>query len=349
MSNWYTTREAVKRAADIKGSDLDASVDSCIDQASREIEGLTHRRFIPISATRYYPWPQRDPRRFYVLHLDEDLLSVDTNGLTREGDDATAIAATDFFLEPANLGPPYSRIEIDLASSAYFASKDTHQRAVRVTGSWGYGNDTIAAGTLAEADDGSETALDVSDGSLIDVGDTLLIGSEQFFVSGRSTLDTGANTNGALTATRSQTTVTVTDGTKVKAGEMVLINSERFYVQSVTGNDLAVIRAYDGTTLAAHDDAQDVYCFRTLTVTRGENGTTAAAHDNATAISKYQPPADIRELCKALALAYYETGKGGWTGVVGGGERAIESRQVALNKLRDRVQRRYQRRVIGAV
>lgn len=349
MANWYCSREAVKRVVDIGGSDRDSVIDSCIDQASREIEAITNRRFIPISATRYYPWPQRDARRGYVLHLDEDLLSVDTNGLTKEGDDVTAIAATDFLEEPASLGPPYSRIEIDLSSSEYFASKDTHQQQVRVTGSWGYGDGTKAAGALAEADNGTETELEVTDASLIDVGDTLLIGTEQMFVTARAALDTGCDTNGALTATKSQTTVTVDDGTKVKAGEVILVNSEKMLVEAIAGNDLAAIRGYDGTTLAAHNDDQGVYAFRDLTLTRGENGTTAAAHDVAATIVKYVPLADIVGLCKALALAYYETGRGGWTGRIGAGEGAFESRQVALNKLRDRVQRRYQRRVIGAV
>jgi hypothetical protein len=347
MSNWLCSREAVKRAADIKGSDRDRVVDFIIDQVSREIDSLTNRRFIPITATRYYPWPTRNGRATWWVPLDEDLLSV--SALTKEGDDVTAIASTDYFLEPQGIGPPYHRIEIDLASTAFFSAKDTHQRQIRVTGSWGYGNDTKAAGALAEADDGSETELDVTDASLIDVGDTILIGSEQMFVSERGTLDTACNTNGALTATKSQTTVTVTDGTKVKAGEIILINSERMYVDSVSGNVLTVKRGYDDTVLAAHSDAQDVYAYRTLTVTRGENGTTAATHSNAAAITKYVPPADIVGLCIALTTAYYETGRGGWTGEIGSGEGRIESRQTALNKLRDRVRRRYQRRVIGAV
>ncbi|KKL24684.1 hypothetical protein LCGC14_2412830, partial [marine sediment metagenome] len=158
-----------------------------------------------------------------------------------------------------------------------------------------------------------------------------------------------ANTNGALTKNKAETTVTVTDGTKVKAGEVILVEAERMFVESISGNDLTVIRAYDGSTLAAHDTAKDVYAFRTLTVTRGENGTTAATHDNADPITKYVPPADIIELCKALAIAYYHAEKGGWTGTVGSGEGAVQVSQSGLNKLRDRVQRQYRRFVIGAV
>lgn len=347
MANWYASLEAVKRAVGIDGSDRDSVVGSHIAAASREIDGVTNRRFIPITATRYYSWAQEDGRRVWILYLDEDLLSV--SALTKEGDDVTAIADTDYFLEPLSLGPPYHRIEIDLASSEFFASKNTHQRQIRVTGSWGYGDATVAAGALAEADDGTETALEVTDASLIGVGDTILIGTEQMFVEKKTTLDTACNTNGALTATKNQTTVTVTDGTKVKPGEIVLIGSERMYVESVTGHDLAVKRGYDDTVLAAHDTATDVYAFRTLTLTRGENGTTAAAHDTAAAIVKYVAPADIVELCTALAVAAGKAELGGWTGTMGAGEGAINITQRGLNKMRDDVKKRYRRHVIGAV
>jgi len=116
MSNWYCGRNALKRAVGIDGADRNSVIDALIEAASREIDGLTNRRFIPKTATRSYNWPQRDGRSVYTIYLDEDLLSV--SALTKEGDDVTAIASTDYFLEPVNLGPPYSRIEIDLASRA---------------------------------------------------------------------------------------------------------------------------------------------------------------------------------------------------------------------------------------
>src|SRR3990167_5800151 len=113
MANWYVTRDAGKRAAGIHGSDRDLVVDRAIAASSRYIDRITGRRFVPITQTRSYNWPQRDSRRGYVLSLDEDLLSVST--LTRAGTDLTAIVAADYFLEPINR-PPYDRIEIDLAS-----------------------------------------------------------------------------------------------------------------------------------------------------------------------------------------------------------------------------------------
>jgi hypothetical protein len=349
---WYATRGLVKRACGISGSEKDAQVDAHIEAASREIDNLINSDgtwgFIPATTTRSYAWRQPDARNVYTLMLDAPLLSA--TALTKEGDDVTVIASTDYFLEPVNIGPPYHWIEIDLASSAFYSAKDTHQRQLRVTGSWGLGQDTKAAGALAEEDDGSETALDVTDSSLIDVGDCILIGTEQMFVSAMALLDTTANTNGALTADSSETTVTVTDGTLVKAGEVITINSEKMRVVSISGNDLAVERSYDGSVLAAHSDAQDVYAPRTLTVTRGENGTTAASHSTAAAISKYAPPADVAGLCQALATAYYFAEQGGWTGMVGASaEASVETKHAALIKRKEQVRRNYQRRLVGAV
>ena len=350
MANWLCTRDAVKRSAGIKTIERDSVIDSFIEQASREIEDeLCHRRFIPLTATRSYSWPQRNGRGS-VLYLDEDLLSV--SALTKEGDDVTAIAAADYFLEPSALGPPYSRIEIDLASSSFFSSKSTHQRQIRVTGDWGYGNATKTAGTVASglASDAAATTFVGSDGSLIGVGDTLLIATEQLFVSERTSAALGSIlvNDATITADMADVSITVDGSHGIVAGEVILIDSERMYVSSVATNVLTVIRAFDGSVLAAHADDTAVHVFRTLTVVRGVNGTTAAVHPNASAISKYAPPADIANLCKALAIAYYEAERGAWTGAIGTGESTIETRHKTLNDLRARIRKAYGRRQVGA-
>ena len=154
-------------------------------------------------------------------------------------------------------------------------------------------------------------------------------------------LDTTADLDGSLAAEAAEVSVTVTDGTKVKAGEVILLDAERVYVESVSGNVLSVQRAYDGSTLAAHNTATDVYAYRTLTIVRGVNGTTAATHDNATAINKYAPPADIVALCQAIAISEYEADKGGRTGVVGAGEASIRLAANPLAALWEKAKRDY--------
>lgn len=347
MSNatrWYTTRELAKDAVGLKGGDLDALMGSYIQAASEGIEAFLGRRFIPETGTKYFRWPPRIGGG-YVLDLgDLDLIACTKLEAKAQDTTPTEIVAADYFEEPVNSGPPYSRIEIDLSSSAAFEPGDTPQRSIAVTGRWGYGEDTLAAGALAEADDGAETELDVTDSSLIGVGDTILIGTEALFVSAKALLDTTANTSAALTASKPETTVAVNDGTLVKQGETITIDSERMLIESISVNNLTVERAYDGTVLAAHSNPSDVYAPRTLTLVRAVNGTTAAAHLIAAAIVKYAPPADVAEYCRAQAIALHQQGRSGWTGVIGGSEGgAIETKMFGLWAMRKELVEKYRR------
>lgn len=335
MSNatrFYCTREAVKAAAGLKGADRDALIDSYIEEASEHVEQIIGRRFIPETATKYFRWPRRRGLGGYVLLLDDlDLIAVTLLQAKAQDASPVTIAAADYFLEPANIGPPFSRIEIDLSSASAFESGMTPQRSIGVTGRWGYGEDTKAAGALAEADDGTETALDVTDSSLVGVGDTIKIGDEQLFVSAKAPLDTTANTAGALTASTTETTVPVDNGALVKAGEVITVGAERMLVESIAGNNLAVQRAYDGSTLATHANPSDVYAPRTLTIVRAVNGTATAAHAVSTAIVKFAPPADVIDYVRARAIAHEAQGRSHWTGEIGGGDgQVVESKGFAL-------------------
>lgn len=337
VNRWYCTRESVKAALGVSGAGVDGRIDRNIESASESIEKLTGRVFIPVTAIRYYPWPQIAGNSL-KLFLDEDLLAVTL--LRSEAQDAspTTIASTDYFLEPVN-DPPYQRIEIDLSSSSSFNAGDTSQRSIAVTGRWGYSEATKAAGALAEALDASETGVDVTDASLIGVGDTILCESEAMFVSGRATLTTGTTLNDTLVALENDVTVTVASGAAIKQGEVILLDSERMLVESISGNDLTVVRGYDGSILAAHTTGITIYAFRTLTVVRGVNGTTAATHDTATALTKYAPPADIVTLCEAEALALLKHGQGAFTGEIGGAAGVMD--RGGIEGLREQVRCNY--------
>lgn len=335
-ARWYTTREQVKRAVGVTGSRADSLIDSYIEAASESVEQLLKpRRFIPQTETRYYPWPQAAGRST-VLYLDQDLLVVTLLQAAAQDAAPVTIAAADYFLEPVNT-LPYRRIEIDLSSSSAFEGGDTSQRSIAVTGRWGYQEATKAAGLLAEADDGAETELNVTDASLIDVGDTILIGTEAMFVSGRAALTTGTTLNDTLALDKADVTVTLASGAAVKQGEVILIDSERMLVESITGNDTTVQRAYDGSVLAAHSTGVTVYAFRTLTVVRAVNGSTAATHADAAAVVKYAPPASVANYCRAEAIHNLKQGESGWTGQISGGEGSINVQPQGVEALRRRM------------
>jgi len=178
----------------------------------------------------------------------------------------------------------------------------------------------------------------------------MLIGTEQLFVSDKINAALAAILiDGALTATQSQVTVTVDTGHGLVAGEMIMVGSERMFIEAVSTNDLTVVRAYDGSVLAAHANDTAVHVFRTLTIERAINGTTAATHANATAISVYEPPLDIVDWCIAEVLATYAQHSAHWGRAVGTGEGAREFNTRSLGDVRKQMIGHYQRMRVAAI
>lgn len=304
---WYCTREEVMDAFDVREAvDRFAQVDSAIASSSDDIDGWLNRHkhgLAPRTATRYFNWPTSDYSPSYRLWLDEnELISATT--VTAGG--KTLVENTDFYLEPVNSGPPYTYVEIILSGSGAFDNSGTAQRAVAITGKWGINDDQVTAGALAEALDASETGVDVTDASLVGVGSVLLVDSERMLVTGRSALSVGDTLQSAMNAAKNDQTVDLVSGANVHQGEVLLIDNERMKVLSVTGNNVTVQRAYDGSTLATHSAGATVYAFRTLTVERGALGTTAATHLISTAITKWDVPSLVHDLAKAEAITRLE-------------------------------------------
>lgn len=331
MGIWFCTREDVKLALDSKHTARDdAQVDRAIDAGARSTEGRLHRRFAPVVATRFFDWPREGGSgRPWRLWLDADeLISVTT--LTSGG---VAIPASDYFLEPANSGPPFTHVEIDLGSSAAFGGGDTHQRDVAITGLFGYRNDEAAAGVLENAvADAVGTTVDVTDGSLVGVGSVLRCESERMIVTARTALDSGVNLGGdGLTANVADQVVEAAVG---QPGEVLLIDAERMLVVDVAGSNRVVKRAWDGSTLAAHSAGADVFTYRRLTVARGQLGTAGAAHADATALSVWQSPSLVHSLNIAEAINTVEQDRAAWGRTVGSGDNEREAGGRGLRDIR---------------
>ncbi|MGW3428885.1 hypothetical protein ACWDHW_13155 [Streptomyces melanosporofaciens] len=330
---WYATREDVKDALDVKETARsNARVDRALEGASRAVEGLLHREFAPVIATRYFDWPNSQTARPWRLWLDDsELISVTT--LTSGG---VTIGPADYFLEPNRTGPPFRRVEIDLGSNAAWGGGDTYQRDITVTGLWGYRDDETAAGTVVEPLDASETSVDVDGAAsaLLGVGSVLRLDEERMLVTGRAQLDTGQDLGGDLTASAANTSVTVADGSQFATDEVILIDAERMRVEDIAGNQLVVKRAWDGSVLAAHTPGAGIFAARTLTVTRGALGTTAATHTSGTVVNRWDPPGPVRDLCIAEALTTLLQGQSGYARVVGSGENQREAAGKGLGDLR---------------
>jgi hypothetical protein len=357
MANFYISRERFKSAASISGGQFDDAVDRVIEASSRDVDRWTRRHFIPKTQTRVYRYPQERPGLSTVIWLDQDLLSVTTLQTKAQNTSPTTISSSDFFLEPANPEPDgnsrYNRIEIDESSTAAFEAGDTPQRSISVAGSWGWSNSTKTSGSVDDSGgiSSSDTTLVVSDASLIDVGDTLLIDSEQIFVSGRDFAARGSillNMGSNLGGTNASTTVTIDGSHGIVAGEVIRLDSEKMFVVSVSTNDLTVIRAFDGSVLASHNDDVAIHVNRTLTIERGLNGTTAASHSDSASISKYLPDTDVVRWTLAEALATWHQEHSGWGRSIGGAEGATELTGREITQLRQSMVA-YYRRVREAV
>lgn len=346
---WYSTRERVKAAPDYKFTARnDAQVDRAIESASRSIEGGLHRRFYPQTATRYFDWPNFQYARSWRLWLDSNEL-ISITSMTAGG---VTIAADDRFLRRSDDldEPPYTHIEIDLASSAAFASGDTHQRSIAVTGLWGHSNNETEVGALTgNLSDSGTAGIELAPS--VGVGSILRIDSERIIVTDKAMVDSGQNLGGSgLAATKSDETVPVADGTAYEVGEIILIGSERMLIVDIAGDNLTVKRAYDGTTLAAHSAGVDVYALAAFTVERGQLGTSAAAHLSGAAIYRWDPPPLIESLCIGAAVSIVEQDSAGWGRVVGSGENEREAAGRGLRTLWDQAYVAFGRKArIGAI
>lgn len=304
---FYCTRESVQDAFDVReAAHRSTQIDDAIASASDDIDAWLKRHkhgIAPRLATRYFRWPTRDYSPAWRLWLDEnELVSVTT--LTAGG---TVIASSDYFLEPVNSGPPYTHIEIDLDSQASFNNTGTSQRAIEIVGTWGINDDQKAAGALENAvADATTTTVDVTRADIVGVGSVLEVGSEKMLVTGKGTLDSTQDLASAMNALNSDRTVDVTDGTAFFVGEQILIDSERMRIVDIDGNNLTVVRAYDGSPLAAHSLGASVLVYRRLTVERGALGTTAASHADAASVSVWEVPDLVRQLCKATVISNLE-------------------------------------------
>lgn len=347
---WYTTREIVKLALDVKSTaQADWQIDEAIDSASRMIDDEMNRIFYPWTGTRYLDWPDPQNGTSYRLWLEEnEVISV-----SQLSSGTTVFSPTTYNLEPS-YGPPFDHIELKLSTTASFGDSDSHQRDVAVTGVFGYGNDESAAGALSAAVvTTTATLITVTEPQKIGIGSLLRIDNERMMVVDRTWVDSTQVLGADITAMNNSTTIAVQDGTIFRRGEVIAINSEYMRVLSVVGNNLVVERAFDGSTLAAHSGtgpgAAAIYRSTSLTVERGSAGTTAATHLNAAPIYLHAAPGPIRALCRAQAIDTVLQEQGGYARVIGSGDHLRAASGSTLKNLWARVVDNYQRARIGVI
>lgn len=343
----YCTLDDVKGALDVpETARANTQIYREILGSSRGIEGDTLRRFYPLVATQTFDWPDHQYSTPWRLWLDQwelcELTQVTTAGL--DITDSVMLRPDGARLR----GLPYRKIEIDLSSNAAFQAGATFQRSIAVTATFGYCDTDTPAGTVSAFTDTTGTTATVSDSSQVGVGSLIRVDDERMNVIGKSMASTGQTTGTDLAASAAVTTVPVQDGTQINAGETVMVDAEKMYVTDVAGNNLVVIRSWDGSTLAQHAGGATVYAPRQISVERGVLGTTAATHSADATVSVHVVPPLIRDLCVAETLNTLVQSRRGYTQVVkrstsGGSPGDPLEVATALDDLRKRVCQRYAR------
>lgn len=176
-----------------------------LEGISRDIDNKTNRTFQPYTATRYFT-------AAFTGHLKvPDLLTV-TSIKTDNNNDGTyerTWDTDDYELLPfdaADRQQPYTRIEITDTGEGN-ETFPTVQKGVEVVGVWGYWQETESVGTLNGAiSDTTGTSLTMADGHSLEALQTVLIDSEQMYVTDVQTNAVtvyGRGMNGTTAATHS--------------------------------------------------------------------------------------------------------------------------------------------------
>lgn len=180
---------------------------SILEAVSRRIDYVCHRSwfgtgFGPRSGTNRY---DGDGSNSLLLNDDLQALTAFTVAPTTAGTGVSPVVDTDYYLaNPGGYGgPPYRKIILHgQGSPTYYG---TGIRTVLATGTWGGpGYSTVvSSATLAEDLDTSETGIDVSSGTVFSPGHTILIGTEQMYVTSiaTNTLTVVRGANGTTAAT----------------------------------------------------------------------------------------------------------------------------------------------------
>ncbi len=192
--NSYASLTELKNILGVTSTTDDVMMRKILEAASRSIESYCNRVFYSVTSTKYFNGA--------VTLWIPDLLSVTTLKTDEDGDgtfentfDGTA-GTGDYIkygtgLEDSLNTFPYTRLEIN-PNGDYGSFASGVKRGVEIAGVWGYGDGTSATPyvtdtTTAEAISAGETAIDVTSATNLSAGMTILVESEQMYITSIST------------------------------------------------------------------------------------------------------------------------------------------------------------------
>lgn len=227
-----TLKDRMGMAGASVGDSYDTALTNLLIEASRFIDEKCLRVFYVFTGTRYFRGAGNK------LFLPDDLLSITTLKTDEDGDgtfENTLTEDTDFVLQPPNWFPK-TWAEI-LSQGSYGGFAAGRVRGVQIIGSFGYGDGKSAtpyvlSGSLLTAEiSASTTSIPVDTGTQFGVGQTLLIDSEQMYVSAISsnTLTCTRAVNGTTAAIHVDDSVVYIYQYPEPVEEAVLIRTMRMW------------------------------------------------------------------------------------------------------------------------
>ena len=204
--NCYSTLTRIKSRLDITSTTYDTDLLMLLNAASRAIDNYTMRFFYVLSATsttpRYYdgsasPW-----------FIPDDILAITTLKTDEDGDatfENSYTATTDYHLYPLNSYPKtWAKINSNGSYGGFAAGA---VRGIELIGTLGYGDGSDAtpyttSGATVTVATTTGTSVTASDGTAFAVGQTILAGTEQMYISAISsnTLTCTRGVNGTTAA-----------------------------------------------------------------------------------------------------------------------------------------------------
>ncbi len=191
--NSYASLTELKAILGVSSTTDDVVMRKILEAASRAIESYCNRRFYCTSETKIFDG---------ALSLwIPDLLSINTSGLKTDEDGDydydNTYATTDYILYGVGLEDtlntfPKIRVEID-PNGNYSSFASGIKKGVQIAGVWGYGDGTSATSYVATSItgtviDATTLTLTLSADGIIEIGHTILCGTEQMYVTALGTL-----------------------------------------------------------------------------------------------------------------------------------------------------------------
>ena len=215
--NSYSDLTTLKSTSylNITGTADDIYLRKLLEHSSRMIDREMQRFFYVKAETRYYDGAGTK------LFLPDDLLSITTLKTDEDGDGtyentfSVATAPVDYFLYPLN---DYPKIRIEINPNGDYGSFASGvQKGVEIVGKFGYGsgwdaNSYVDSTTItAEELDATETDVDVTSAAVLAIGQTILVESEQMYITGivSNTITVRRAVNGTTAATTLATGKTI--------------------------------------------------------------------------------------------------------------------------------------------